>query len=72
MKQVSYRAHSKRSNGATHTHETSLKDKLSKTTTRHLASKDSSDFVGMVILPESCKEEERVHEEDEATKTNQA
>src|SRR3954470_20727421 len=37
-KQVSCRAHSKRSNGSTHTQETSLKGKLSKTTTRQLAS----------------------------------
>ena len=37
-KQVSYKAHSKRSNGSTHTFYTSLKDKLSKTATRHIAS----------------------------------
>ena len=34
-KQVSYRSRSRQSNGSTHTHETSLKDKLSKTATRH-------------------------------------
>ena len=32
-----------------------------------LASKDRSDFEGMVILPEIRKEEERVHEEDKRT-----
>ena len=36
----------------------------------HLASKDRSDFEGMVILPEIPKEEERVHEEDKRTETN--
>ena len=35
---ISYRAHSKWGNGSTHTLYTSLKDKLSKTATRHLAS----------------------------------
>ena len=30
IKQVSYRAHSKRSNGSTHTHETSYSNNLSK------------------------------------------
>mgnify|MGYP005824901373 CR=1 FL=1 len=37
-KQVSYRACSKRSNGATHTLQTRHSNKLSKTATRHLAS----------------------------------
>ena len=38
-KQVSYRAHSKRSNGSTRTHETSYSNNMSKTATRHIARK---------------------------------
>ena len=38
IKQVSYRAHSKRSNGSTHTLYTSYSNNLSKTATRHIAS----------------------------------
>ena len=37
-KQVSYRAHSKRSHGSTHPHYTSHNNNLPKTATRHLAS----------------------------------
>ena len=38
MQRDNMKLHAQWSNNSTHTHETSLKDKLSKTATRHIAS----------------------------------
>ena len=53
-KQVSYRAHSKRSNGSTHTLETRLKDKLSTIATRHLVSNKTTSYKYKIGTSMAC------------------